>query len=327
MSTKAPLRRGAFVLYLKYMFRWVKHLFIPHRGNNHHPHFLRKPGRLAILFTVFILQSALVVSILIFSRTDLFGNIFPDVLVNSANTSRVEADLTPLVSNPALAEAAKAKAEDMAANGYFAHVSPDGKTPWFWLDKVGYKFSYAGENLAINFFDSKDLAEAWMQSPLHRANIMNGNFSEIGIATAQGVYEGRDTVFVVQFFGRPADASVSRIPKPQAQVTGSTEQQKFISVSNENIKSEDIGPVSTSSPSVAERSENIIQGIVASPIRTVNYIQFILLGLVVIALLLAVFVEIKVQKIAPIMSGFLLIAIIGGVVYVNHLISQVAQIL
>ena len=60
------------------------------------------------------------------------------------------------------------KAQDMATLGYFAHVSPDGKTPWYWIEKVGYDYQYAGENLAINFSDSKDVTNAWMASPLHK---------------------------------------------------------------------------------------------------------------------------------------------------------------
>jgi hypothetical protein len=106
--------------------------------------------------------------------------------------------------NPQLVAAAQAKANDMAAKGYFAHVSPDGRTSWSWFKDAGYAFSYAGENLAVDFTDSGNVNQAWLNSPTHRANIMNGHFTEIGIATAVGEYEGHTTTFVVQMFGTPA---------------------------------------------------------------------------------------------------------------------------
>lgn len=107
------------------------------------------------------------------------------------------------MSNDLLSAAAQLKANDMAAKGYFAHVSPDGKTPWYWIDKVGYSYDYAGENLAVNFIDSADVSNAWMASPTHRANILNPVFKEVGTATAVGTYKGRNAIFVVQLFGTP----------------------------------------------------------------------------------------------------------------------------
>ncbi len=62
-----------------------------------------------------------------------------------------------LAVNPVLERAAQAKADDMAAKSYFSHNSPDGVTPWFWLNQAGYVFTYAGENLAANFSDSIDV--------------------------------------------------------------------------------------------------------------------------------------------------------------------------
>ena len=47
--------------------------------------------------------------------------------------------------------AAQAKADDMATKGYFAHTSPDGKNSWYWFKQAGYTFTYAGENLALDF--------------------------------------------------------------------------------------------------------------------------------------------------------------------------------
>lgn len=125
-------------------------------------------------------------------------------LVQLTNEDRKEQDLGSLKVNPLLVAAAQAKADDMAAKGYFAHTSPDGSSSWSWFKGAGYSFSHAGENLAVNFSDSVDVEKAWMNSPTHRANILNGNFTEVGIATAVGEYQGKKTVFVVQMFGTPA---------------------------------------------------------------------------------------------------------------------------
>ncbi|MBI5004417.1 hypothetical protein HZC00_04990 [Candidatus Kaiserbacteria bacterium] len=129
------------------------------------------------------------------------------VIVDLTNGDRTTNDLSILKVNPVLVAAAQTKADDMAAKGYFAHTSPDGTDPWHWFAEAGYQFDYAGENLAIDFSDSADVERAWMNSPTHRENILNTQFTEIGIATAVGMYQGRMTTFVVQEFGTPKGTS------------------------------------------------------------------------------------------------------------------------
>ncbi len=135
---------------------------------------------------------------------DSVAAVLSGALVDLTNAERSAHSLSLLRIDPLLTQAAQAKADDMAAKGYFSHVSLDGITPWHWISQAGYDFETAGENLAIDFFDSADVEAAWMASPTHRANIMNAGFTEIGIATAEGVYDGHPTTFVVQMFGRPA---------------------------------------------------------------------------------------------------------------------------
>jgi hypothetical protein len=106
------------------------------------------------------------------------------------------------------------KAQDMAAKGYFAHTSPEGRSPWYWFDQAGYKFIFAGENLAVNFDETKDVENALLASPTHRANILDKNFTEIGIATYPGEYKGMRTTFVVESFGTPQKKAVAAAPKP-----------------------------------------------------------------------------------------------------------------
>lgn len=134
----------------------------------------------------------------------LVGAVLPGVVVDLTNDERDDVDVQPLSRNSALDAAAQLKAEHMAENSYFAHFAPDGTSPWFWFDEADYTYAHAGENLAIHFTDSAEVVEAWMDSPTHRANIVDSKFTEIGVGTARGRYNGHRTVFVVQLFGTPA---------------------------------------------------------------------------------------------------------------------------
>jgi len=197
------------------MFSLLKRYFIPHEQNDHKPYFLRTKAFVVFLVLIIAVETLFLGQImLIVPFTDLFAVIVPGVLVDLANGSRAAESVPPLQTNTLLEEAAKAKAQDMAAKGYFAHTSPDNVTPWHWLDKVGYSYRYAGENLAVRFYDSQDVHNAWMRSPTHEENILNDHFTEIGIGTASGAHEGRAAIFIVQFFGQPLSKTgrVSAVP-------------------------------------------------------------------------------------------------------------------
>lgn len=149
----------------------------------------------------------------IVSRMPQTAAVIASVLVELTNVDRSAQGLATLSVSPLLNEVAQAKANDMAQKGYFAHVSPEGLTPWHWFKEKGYRFTYAGENLAVDFYESSDVQRAWMLSPTHRANIVGTQFTEIGIATADGMYKGRPATFVVQVFGTP-------VPVQKAVATG-----------------------------------------------------------------------------------------------------------
>ncbi len=122
-------------------------------------------------------------------------------LIELTNIERQAQGLKPLRYNPQLSRAAEAKAADMLAADYFEHTSPAGKTPWSFIKATGYDYYKAGENLAIDFTTVEGPIPAWMASPSHRANILKEDFSEIGIASMTGEYQGRETTVVVQMFG------------------------------------------------------------------------------------------------------------------------------
>lgn len=133
-------------------------------------------------------------------------------LIQLTNKQREQLGLSDLMEDQRLDNAAYAKAQNMFAENYWAHYSPSGRDPWGFINSAGYKFSYAGENLARNFYTSDEVVKAWMNSPTHRANIVNDHYQNIGIAVVEGVLNGQKTTLVVQEFGSPVDY-VASAPK------------------------------------------------------------------------------------------------------------------
>ncbi|NTW13717.1 MAG: CAP domain-containing protein [Candidatus Moranbacteria bacterium] len=131
------------------------------------------------------------------------GNDSPwaDKAMSLVNKERESRGLPALIPNETLARAATKKLQDMESKKYFAHTSPEGKTPWSFLDDAGYDYRYAGENLAIHFNDPEAEHKAWMESEKHCQNILDPRFREIGMAEKKVFMEGRETILVVQSFG------------------------------------------------------------------------------------------------------------------------------
>ncbi len=192
----------------------LKHYFIPHVGNDYQPHIFRELSITILLIIVVALFATSAGTSIIIRKTDLGAAVLPAVLADLTNQARAGEGEPILIRNTVLDTAAQMKADDMAAKGYFAHTSPEGITPWYWFSKAGYNFVYAGENLAVDFTESVNVENAWLNSPTHRANILNARFSEIGIATASGTYKGKPTIFVVQTFGAPVSFAPIQIPAP-----------------------------------------------------------------------------------------------------------------
>ena len=112
-------------------------------------------------------------------------NINTDALLADTNGQRTSHNEPALQFNARLASAAQAKAHDMATRQYWSHVTPDGREPWSFIDKTGYQYEAAGENLAYGFGTSDQVIAAWMQSPEHRANVLNADYQDVGFATAK----------------------------------------------------------------------------------------------------------------------------------------------
>lgn len=151
------------------------------------------------LVSLFLVSGFL--SSFLFIYTVQADGISESEVIALTNNARVKEGLDPLVSNTKLAIAARNKAEDMLKNDYFAHTSPKGVDPWYWIKQAGYEYKYAGENLAINYTSAKEQQSAWMKSPTHRANILNTHYREIGVATVEGKIDGETSLITVALFG------------------------------------------------------------------------------------------------------------------------------
>lgn len=137
-------------------------------------------------------------------------------IISQTNTLRSFLGLNELKESPILDQAASQKLQDMVNNQYFAHTSPSGISPWYWIEQNKYRYFYAGENLAIGFLTAKDTIDAWANSPSHRQNLLNPNFKEIGTAVAPATIQGSKGFLVVQLFGtlKPIKTAAAAAPSP-----------------------------------------------------------------------------------------------------------------
>ena len=183
------------------------HLFHPRRSNNLRPKILH-PDLLLALVAILILfgLSLHQFPAKLKSKGQILGYasaITVEETYNQVNQKRMENGLPKLRINPALSEAALAKAQDMLNRQYWAHQSPQGVQPWDFIKASGYEYAVAGENLARDFNLTSDMVNAWMDSKTHRDNILHPRYVDTGIAVVDGVYAGVETTLVVQLFGRP----------------------------------------------------------------------------------------------------------------------------
>jgi len=118
-------------------------------------------------------------------------------VVALVNKERASAGCGPLTEDAQLEKAAQAHSDDMAARNFFDHVNPDGADPGQRITAAGYKWSTYGENIAQGQQTAEAVMDSWMNSPGHRANILNCSFKDIGV----GVHNGSGGPWWTQDFG------------------------------------------------------------------------------------------------------------------------------
>lgn len=219
----------------------LPHYLVRHRKDDDAPYAVS--GATAVIAFLIVFFFALAAGQAYLLRGGSLAAVISSSLVSLANGDREAQGLAPLALNPTLVAVAQAKANDMAAKGYFAHTSPEGHDPWYWFGVEGYSYRYAGENLAVDFTDSVTVEEAWMNSPEHRANLLDNHYTEIGIATAQGMFNGHQTTFVAEEFGTPAPAPTEFAePAPPALNTAQEPQPELVKTAPLKVTATPIHP-------------------------------------------------------------------------------------
>lgn len=105
-------------------------------------------------------------------------------VVELTNVERQKHGLAPLQIDEALSKVARVKSEDMAKQNYFSHNSPTYGSPFDMMKQFGISYRTAGENIAMGQRSPQEVVNAWMNSEGHRANILNSNFTHIGVGHA-----------------------------------------------------------------------------------------------------------------------------------------------
>jgi len=242
-----------------------KHHFLPHKEDKKrakllHHNFFHFYSAVFILFVVVIsVSKTLLPGVLGYD-----SEIKVSELLQKTNEIRVQNGLSKLVLNEKLSNAAKAKADYMFKNNFWAHTAPDGTEPWDFILQNNYDYAYAGENLARNFYYSSEVVQAWFNSPSHRENLLSGNYDEVGFAVVSGVLDGYETTLVVQMFGRPKDLKT---------ITTLEQQNKYLS----SLKEKE---------SVASSTSNATNASVIDISAVFRYLAFSILGFVLALFLL-----------------------------------------
>lgn len=192
---------------LSYVFN---HLLLPGYSNNQKAKILHSES--IVVFALLLILGRFVINSFPIIGINVLGyasQISTDEVIRLTNLKREAAGVPTLKYNAQLAAAARAKGEDMINRDYWAHVSPDGTQPWKFFSDAGYKYRYAGENLAKDFSSPDSAVEAWMASPSHKENLLSSKYDEVGIAVVEGDLNGEDTTIIVQLFGKRYDTSIA----------------------------------------------------------------------------------------------------------------------
>ena len=184
------------------------------------------------------------------------------------NIERAKAGLKPLTLNNRLAQAAQGHSDSMAADDFFSHTGADGSDIGDRIKDSGYKYSRAGENIAAGQQTAEGVVRGWMNSPGHRANILNPNFTEIGIGY-EFLENDRGSVnynhYWTQVFGTPSGNNSSSSNEQPTPVSESTEASVFIKENNDSLEPESADSLRVVRPSL--NSPNTTSSNTSKPVQ------------------------------------------------------------
>jgi uncharacterized protein YkwD len=128
------------------------------------------------------------------------------------NDYRAQEGLAPLNEDALLDEAAADRMRHMEEESFWSHESPEGLSPFHWLDQRQYRYRTAGENLATGFETARLLVQSWMESHGHRANILSADYEDCGIAIIDGSTLGPATgKSIVVMFGSKSNSAPQQV--------------------------------------------------------------------------------------------------------------------
>jgi len=271
----------------------LQHLFLPHHTNNQRARILH-PTSLGIIIGIFAVFQVFLTQISRY-HPDILGyasQISPAEVIRLTNIQRANNGLQALKTDAQLSAAAAQKASDMFAKNYWAHISPTGTQPWYFITQSGYIYRYAGENLARDFADPNSVVNAWMNSPTHRENLLSNRYSDIGVAVVDGNLSGHDTTLVVQMFGTRLSANTAQVSGASAVVAKAVIAP--ITSPKPALPTGTIAPtiVPTLVPVVAISQPNSPQSNITQidPFKATKVVSLIILGILAVVLIADVFI-------------------------------------
>lgn len=248
------------------------HIFTPHHTNNQRAKLLHPTGLLILLFMIIGIQVILRSTAHYLPQVLGYAAQIPSSeIIRLTNIERQQRGLSELKFDEKLSQAAEKKAVDMFSKDYWAHVSPVGTQPWFFITDAGYSYRYAGENLARDFTDPNSVVQAWLASPSHRENVLNNRYQDIGVAVVDGKLGGRETTLVVQMFGTKLSAQT---------------QPRLTDATSINVKAAEPLPTTRPKPISLGASTNLQ----VSPFDITKYFALFVLSLLLVVLIIDIFV-------------------------------------
>lgn len=160
-------------------------------------------------FNIFICNFKLISSLLgiligifLFPQIAFLSEITPEKIIELTNSERLKLNLNNLTANHLLTKAAYKKGQAIIDSNTFQH-NINKKKFSKWIKNVGYKYSYIGENLAIDFITSEGVINAWLKSKTHKRNMLNSVYEETGVAVIKNKFLNENTILIIQIFGSP----------------------------------------------------------------------------------------------------------------------------
>ena len=311
------------------MKKTFKKYFIPHAENNFEPHILRAKrfwfySALAVAIKAVIIVFVLLMPAQAFLMPDILA-VEQGKIILLTNNFRVKNHLATLSENPKLKPSAMNKAADMARYKYFSHIGPDERHLGYFLGQVKYDYLVAGENLAMGYFNAVSMVRAWQASPTHRAILLDTDFAEIGVAIADGVYENAATIYAAQHFGQPRLAVNSNVSSSSVSVVteypaSSTTTKQVLAIKNfnasiRNSTADGVVGAGTSAWRKYEAANNMLGS--TEPVFGLSKMLYAaLFALFAFALLLNVFVEIKIQHKYAVVRTLAMLGILSGLWFI-----------